>query len=154
MKKTNIESSIRDLLYRGVRGTQSDIVKELKKQRIVASQASVSRALKRLRAEKHRDSDGEIVWWLPGDSSVSKPSATASSSPVKALVKEVVFNETMIVVHTVPGGAGQVAYLLDRKRPAGILGTIAGDDTVFVAPPRIGMIKRVVEAVNKSLELR
>jgi transcriptional regulator of arginine metabolism len=151
MKKTNIESALRDLLYRGARGTQSDIVKELKKQQIVASQTSVSRSLKRLRAEKHRDSKGEIVWWLPGDPSVTIASPKTTTSSIKALIKDIVFNDSMIVIHTVPGGAGQVAYLLDRKRPAGILGTIAGDDTVFVAPPRNAMIKRVVGEIHKAL---
>ncbi len=43
--------------------------------------------------------------------------------------------DALVVVRTAPGHAALVGDVLDRSPPAGCVGTIAGDDTVFVATP-------------------
>jgi transcriptional regulator of arginine metabolism len=48
-----------------------------------------------------------------------------------------------IVIHTTPGSASLVARHLDRARPAGILGTIAGDDTLLVIPRSVKSTKKL-----------
>ena len=45
-------------------------------------------------------------------------------------------NGTLVVIHTTPGAAQVVASALDRARLPEVLGTIAGDDAIFVAPAR------------------
>lgn len=143
-KNVTVERALRDLLYRGARGTQADIADELTRGGVSATQTSVSRALKRLRAEKLRDESGHIVWRLP-----QVPGSLATNSRPKNLVIGILSNDNLIVIHTEPGAAGQVAYLLDRRKPGGIIGTIAGDDTVFVAPRSGSNIKRVVEEIRR-----
>ena len=56
----------------------------------------------------------------------------------------------MIVIHTSPGSASLVARHLDINRPGGILGTIAGDDTIFVAPGKDISIKQTIAAIRES----
>jgi transcriptional regulator of arginine metabolism len=43
-------------------------------------------------------------------------------------------NRTLVVIRAAVGAATVVARAIEDARPAGILGTIAGDDTIFVAP--------------------
>jgi transcriptional regulator of arginine metabolism len=45
-------------------------------------------------------------------------------------------NGALVVVRTAPGSAPAVARAIDLARLPGVLGTLAGDDTVFVAPAR------------------
>jgi transcriptional regulator of arginine metabolism len=54
----------------------------------------------------------------------------------------------LIVINTTPGSASLVARQLDQTRPEGILGTIAGDDTIFVAPVSSRKIEQTVEAIS------
>lgn len=141
-----IESALRNLLYRGARGTQFEIAEELSRLGVVATQSNVSRALKRLRAVKIRDATGKVTWQLPQDPAVSR--STTSSGE---LVIDIVSNGFLIVIHTLPGAAARVAYFLDRAKPGGILGTVAGDDTIFVAPPAGIKVERVMKDLRLSL---
>jgi transcriptional regulator of arginine metabolism len=55
---------------------------------------------------------------------------------VSGLVSAVATNGSLVVIRTLPGSAPAVARAIDLARLPGVLGTIAGDDTVFVAPAR------------------
>jgi len=53
-----------------------------------------------------------------------------------------------VVIHTSPGAAQLIARLLDSLGKAeGILGTIAGDDTIFITPARTFSVKQLHDAV-------
>lgn len=143
----NVESALRKLLYRGAKGTQDDIAAELTRLGVEATQSSVSRALKRLRAVKTRARGGGVIWKLP-----QEPASEQASGSMRELVTSVQSNGTLIVVHTEPGAAARIAYFLDHVRPGGIIGTVAGDDTIFLAPPGGVRIELVVKAVKSSLE--
>ena len=56
----------------------------------------------------------------------------------------------MIVLHTTPGSASLVARHLDHAKPGGILGTLAGDDTIFVAPASLREVKATIRDIQKS----
>ena len=74
----------------------------------------------------------EMVYQLPNELSVP-----ATSSPLKNLVLDIDHNDLLIVVKTSPGAAQLIARLLDSiGKSEGILGTIAGDDTIFITPTR------------------
>jgi len=81
--------------------------------------------------------------------------ALPDASPVVPdLIRSIDDNGTLVVIHTAPGAAQVVASALDRAKPAEILGTIAGDDAIFVAPARgvaaAKLAKRVRELVSRS----
>ena len=68
------------------------------------------------------------------------------------LFKEIEANESMIVLHTTPGSASLLARHLDTSRRAiGILGTIAGDDTIFVVPASTKKITTVIRNMKQEL---
>jgi transcriptional regulator of arginine metabolism len=51
-------------------------------------------------------------------------------------------------VRTLPGGASVVAIAIDKARPQGVLGTIAGDDTIFLVPTRGTRPQRVAKTLR------
>ena len=57
-----------------------------------------------------------------------------SAGSVRSLLREVsLAGENMLIVKTDPGLASPVALAIDRGKVSGVLGTIAGDDTIFIA---------------------
>ncbi len=111
--------------------SQSEIVNALHEQGFQQiNQSKVSRMLNRFGAVRIRNAKGETVYCLPNEFSI--PSTT---SPIKNLVLDIDHNNATIVVKTSPGAAQLIARLLDNLgKSEGILGTIAGDDTIFITP--------------------
>ncbi|MFT5235403.1 MAG: transcriptional regulator of arginine metabolism [Shewanella sp.] len=128
-------------------GSQSEIVIALQAEGYSnINQSKVSRMLSKFGAVRTRNAKQEMVYCLPAELGV--PTA---GSPLKNLVLDVDNNQAMIVVRTSPGAAQLIARLLDSiGKPEGILGTIAGDDTIFITPSSIQEIDRTLATV-KSL---
>ena len=114
-------------------GSQSEIVTALQEQGFEnINQSKVSRMLSKFGAVRTRNTKMEMVYQLPNELSVP-----ATSSPLKNLVLDIDHNDLLIVVKTSPGAAQLIARLLDSiGKSEGILGTIAGDDTIFITPTR------------------
>ncbi len=139
-------SALRKLLEAGEISTQEDLVRELKAQRFAVTQSTISRDLSRLNAIKTRDGGGRIVYRLPDDVMIPTP----SGNEMRGLLVDIHWNESLIVVKTTPGSASLLARLLDQSKPEGILGTIAGDDTIFIAPSSIKKIAKTVERIRQE----
>jgi transcriptional regulator of arginine metabolism len=139
--------ALKGILNAGSAASQDDIVKSLRKNGHDVTQSTVSRALRRLGAIKGTDDAGRAVYRLYEEAPLPAP----VSRSIMDLISEITHNDTMIVIHTSPGTASLVAKHLDHHQPAGILGTIAGEDTIFVAPPAKMAIPKVVAAIRSSL---
>ncbi len=59
--------------------------------------------------------------------------------------------DSMVVVRTAPGHAGLIGDALDRWPPTGVVGTIAGDDTVMIATTGSTSARRVCATLGKLL---
>ncbi|MCC5878552.1 MAG: transcriptional regulator ArgR [Idiomarina sp.] len=127
-------------------GSQTTIVDELKAQGFTnISQSKVSRMLSKYGAVRTRNAKQEMVYCLPAELSV--PSAR---SPVRQLVLEIEHNDVMVIIRTSPGAAQLIARLLDSVgRKEGVLGTIAGDDTIFIAPVKVSQIDFTLQKVRE-----
>ena len=130
-KPDNLTKAFKELLAQERFGSQSEIVSALQEQGFThINQSKVSRMLTKFGAVRTRNTRMEMVYCLPNELSVPN-----TSSPLKNLVLDVDFNDYLIVIKTSPGAAQLIARLLDSVGKAdGILGTIAGDDTIFVTP--------------------
>lgn len=74
-------------------------------------------------------------------------------SPLKNLVLDIDYNDAVVVIHTSPGAAQLIARLLDSLGKAeGILGTIAGDDTIFTTPASGFSVRDLYEAILELFE--
>ncbi|MEN9287050.1 MAG: arginine repressor [Actinomycetota bacterium] len=111
--------------------SQAALTKLLKKEGIDATQATVSRDLEDLGAVRVRVGKGKSAYAIPE----FEPDRIAPREQLRRVmsewVAEVEFSDPMVVVRTPPGCAHVVASALDRSRLKGLLGTVAGDDTMF-----------------------
>lgn len=149
-KRTDeLNKIFRELLKSEKLGSQSDIVQVLQEQGFDGiNQSKVSRMLTKFGAIRTRNAKMEMVYCLPVDGAL--PSA---SSPLKNLVLDIDFNYSMVVIKTSPGGAQLIARLLDSiTKSEGILGTIAGDDTVFCTPSRTASVEQLYEFILALFE--
>ena len=140
--------ALRKLLSQGQLTTQEELKGELSRLRFEVTQSTISRDLRKVGAVKAVDPQGRTVYRLPEEALTS-----VTSGSLRELISEIQTNQSMIVIHTQPGSASLVARLLDQKRPAGILGTIAGDDTIFVAPSTGKTVKITIQAIEDCLSV-
>ncbi len=120
----------RDALRRIITGSevgrQADLVRLLARAGHRATQSCVSRDLRELGVAKHGDR-----YVLPDEAALPAPSGFAA---VAAFVLEVRnAGPSLTVVRTAAGAAQSVAIVIDRARWPEVVGTISGDDTIFVA---------------------
>jgi transcriptional regulator of arginine metabolism len=112
-------------------GSQDELVARLSHEGISATQATVSRDLDELGAVRVKRS-GAAHYALPGE--IDPYFAAAKLDRVLAeWVDSIVTAGNLLVLRTPPGSANLVANAIDVARLADIAGTIAGDDTIFVA---------------------
>ncbi len=136
--------ALKELLMRRKETTQEDICLALEKQGYVINQTKVSRLLRKIGAIKVLSPQGDVVYSLPRE-----PSPPRLSTPLSELILRIVANEVMVVIFTSPGSASLIARLLDYEQDAlGILGTLAGDDTIFITPHSIKDMKKVVQGIK------
>ncbi|WNO62154.1 transcriptional regulator ArgR [Rheinheimera sp. MMS21-TC3] len=130
-------------------GSQSEIVEALKNDGFDnISQSKISRMLSKYGAVRIRNAKQEMVYTLPAELSVP-----TTQSPLRQLVLEIEHNDVMIIVRTSPGAAQLIARLLDSIGKAeGVLGTIAGDDTIFIAPQSVKNINFTLKNITELFE--
>lgn len=139
--------TLRKLLDSGFAGTQDELSEKLSAEGFEVTQSTISRDLRKLGAVKVIDESGRTVYRFQSASELP-PLPTSSLAD---LVSNITSNGSIIVLHTHPGSASLVARHLDHFRPGGILGTLAGDDTIFVAPADARQIRPAIEAIRSSL---
>ncbi|GDY26572.1 MULTISPECIES: transcriptional regulator ArgR [unclassified Agarivorans] len=149
-KQEQLIKAFKSLLKEERFGSQAEIVTALQDQGFEnINQSKVSRMLSKFGAVRTRNAKMEMVYCLPAELGVP-----TVSSQLKILVLEMDFNDALIVIHTSPGAAQLIARLLDSLGKAeGILGTIAGDDTIFITPTRQVAIADVFQSVKELFEV-
>jgi transcriptional regulator of arginine metabolism len=109
---------------------QETLRKRLAAAGLSVSQASLSRDLKALGAQRVRQPGGGWAYALP-----SAPPAAATAEAFKRRfglsVKGVRRSSVLVLLFTPPGEAQFIGRLLDESPPPGLLGTVAGDDTIL-----------------------
>lgn len=95
------------------------------------TQATISRDLEAIGATKVRD--GGVSQYRKQDPAEVRRSRSALTSAVNEFVESVTATGPLVVLHVPPGAAHLVAGKIDAAGMPGVLGTVAGDDTVFVA---------------------
>lgn len=138
---------LKKILESGKNSTQEEIREMLEAKGFDVNQSTISRDLKKLGSIKGTDSKGRTTYRL--SDTANETSFLAQS--MTDLILDITHNDSLIVIQTTPGSASLVARQLDLNKPAGILGTIAGDDTIFVAPSKEVSIKQTIAAIRNSL---
>ena len=114
--------------------SQEEVIKALEKEGFKLTQATLSRDLKQLKVAKAAWMNGKYVYVLPNDSMYKRVTSPAKASEMlqHSGYLSIHFSGHMAVMKTAPGYASAVAYNLDNSDLPEVLGTIAGDDTIFI----------------------
>lgn len=121
-------TQILELLRTEPVATQADLRRKLERRGIRVTQATVSRDIEELGVVKTREG-----YRLP-----ESLEAPASPQPtlgivLKEFLREIRLASNMVIIKTHPGNAHTVAVGLDGEHWPEVMGTVAGDDTIFVA---------------------
>lgn len=136
--------AIAELLQSHVIRRQSELVRLLRARGLEATQSSISRDLRDLGVAKRT-------------AGYSLPEADRGSNgdalrPVAEFVRDIrAAGPNLLVVTTAIGAAQRVCVTLDRARWPEVVGTISGDDTIFVATPGAGAQRRLVARLQETL---
>ncbi|HEU5281519.1 MAG TPA: ArgR family transcriptional regulator [Gammaproteobacteria bacterium] len=140
-------STLKSILQTGSAHTQEDIIAALRKRGFDVNQSKISRLLRKIGAVKMANESGQIIYTLPRD-----PAPISAKHILSYLVMDVLHNESLIIIYTNPGSASVIARLMDHKmKELGIIGTVAGDDTIFAAPHSIKHIARIAKSIKDYL---
>lgn len=133
------------ILREGRAATQQELVTALRDAGHDVTQATVSRDLHEIGAVKVRNGD-EVAYRFPDDVPRLRAPRRDPIAELLEFAIDVQEAGTLVVVSTLPGHAPAVARAIDLTGLDEVRGTIAGDDTVFVATPDAGSAAALVSS--------
>ena len=116
------------LLDDGIGTSQDELVSALRSQGFTVTQATVSRDLDQLGALRGRNG-----YAMPGQSQPTDDATERLRAIASQWISSVTATGQLVVIRTPPGCAHLVGVALDQANLDGAVGTISGDDTLFVA---------------------
>ena len=121
--KTKRLLTIRKLIESELISSQEELLFRLKEMNVEATQSTLSRDLKFMKVAKIPHKEKGYIYVIPEE----KVSAIITDT-----ILSIDFSGNMAVIKTLPGYANAVTVLIDSENYFEILGTIAGDDTIFI----------------------
>lgn len=145
--KSDRRRDLLKILHQGDASTQQEFVKALRDAGHDVTQATVSRDLHELGAIKIRIGD-QVAYRFPDELRAGSTNRTEPTllRELADFAIDVRVAGTLVIVITLPGHAAAIARAIDLSDPPGILGTIAGDDTVFAATPDADTAQRIADS--------
>ena len=135
-------AALRELLAVGHAGTQASLVAALEDRGLVATQSSVSRDLRELGAIKTANG-----YELPAVETTGDDQVAAVAELLRTVTPA---GANLLVIRTAIGAAQRVGLALDRCGWPGMVGTIAGDDTVFIATESAHAQKNLITRIEHA----
>lgn len=124
------QRAIADLIRSATLGSQEELADRLSGLGYAVTQATISRDLEQLGAVKVRRG-GELSYALPD--AVPPPAGARLAAVFRDWVRSIDTAGNLVVIKTPPGSAHLVGVVLDQSDMPEIVGTICGDDTIFIA---------------------
>ena len=131
MKMTR-HAKIKEIIDKNKVETQEDLAAALRAEGLDVTQATVSRDIKELMLVKVPDANGQYHYAYPKEHNMLLTPGRLERTFQDSIIG-IRVSQCMVVIRTLPGTAQAVAYAVDYMKWEEVLGTIAGDDTVFVA---------------------
>ena len=149
--KTNRLEALRLIISSQQLGSQDELLNALQKEGFKLTQATLSRDLKQLKVAKAASMSGNYVYVLPNETMykrVSTPNSIREMMRVPGFIS-INFSGNMGVIKTRPGYASAIAWNIDGSVIPEIIGTIAGDDTIFIVIKEGVSHKEVIDALSE-----
>ena len=143
------QSKILELIEHNEIDTQNKLAEKLREAGYDVTQATVSRDIKELNLVKVQGENGRSRYAQP------KLKEKSDNIRFRNILKEVVLSvtpaENLIVVKTVSGCGNAAAEAIDNSNAPGIIGTLAGDNTVLVIVDRKEDVPAILERFKEAI---
>ena len=151
---TRRRAAIASILQEGVVSSQDELISHLVERGLSVTQPTLSRDLRELGAVKtangylvpDTDSGVSPLGFVPA---VSREERLAQT--IREFVISTGISGTMVVLQTPPADAQPVARAIDKADFPGVVGTLGGDDTIFIATSSTGAAKAFVKMVHSLI---
>ena len=132
--KNNRLETLRMIISSRELGSQEELLNALQDEGFQVTQATLSRDLKQLKVAKAATLRGNYVYVLPNDTMYKRIGTRGDIHEMMTVSGFISINYSgnMGVIKTRPGYASAIAWNIDNSDIPEIIGTIAGDDTIFI----------------------
>lgn len=146
--KSSRQEKILEIISKNNIETQEELIEALKKEGIVATQATASRDIRQLKLLKVMV-DGVYKYVAPKK---ELDELSEYNSALILSIREIKYALNNVVVRTAPGLAQAVAAGVDSLRESDILGSVAGDDTIILVTSSEEASERIAQKLSKIAE--
>ncbi len=150
--KAGRQSKIIEIIENNCIETQEELTTKLQQEGFNTTQATISRDIRELKLTKISTEDGKQKYTLPKGADMEVLSKYQKVLSAGIISMEAA--ENLIVIKTVSGVAMAVGAALDNLDINGLMGCIAGDDTVFVVARTKSLSKEVITNIEKVAYLK
>ena len=149
--KNNRLEALRLIISSQQLGSQEELLNALQREGFKLTQATLSRDLKQLKVAKAATMSGTYVYVLPNDTMYKRVSTPASIREMMQMpgFESLNFSGNMAVIKTRQGYAGALAWQIDCAKIPVIIGTVAGNDTIFMVLKEGVSHQEVIHALNE-----
>ena len=131
-------------------GSQDEVLQALSQEGIKITQATLSRDMKQLKVAKAATVNGTYIYVLPNETMYKRVHGSQLASEMLRIpgFQSINFSGNIGVIKTRPGYASSIAYNIDNSDIPEILGTIAGDDTIFIVVRQGSSPQEVIDSLE------
>jgi transcriptional regulator of arginine metabolism len=148
--KSKRQAQILELIREQDIETQNQMMEALAERGIKSTQATLSRDIKELRLVKKLSANGIYCYTTP-----AQDDSNEREVRLRKIFRECVVSfdtaQNIVVIHTLPGLANAAASALDHMEIQDLVGTIAGDDTAFLAMRSVSSALVFVKEIEDML---
>lgn len=149
--KSKRQSAILEIIENFDIETQEELIDSLRREGFNVTQATISRDIRELKLTKVTAENGKYKYVLPGTKSAPTGQHIYSNTVASSIIS-VEYAMNIIVVKTYPGMAQAVAAGIDSHHINGVMGCVAGDDTIFVAVRNVELAKMATLEIKRFIE--
>jgi transcriptional regulator of arginine metabolism len=140
-------NAILDIIRTGEIASQEELMRGLKARHIDVSQSTLSRDIQELRLAKTGG-----VYTVVDSEAASRPSEESFRRIIREFLLDIAVAENIVVVKTGPGHASTVSQAIDEAGWPEAIGSIAGENTIFIAARSSNEGKRLERRIRELLQ--
>lgn len=152
MMKNNRQAMILEIIAQENIETQEQLLDRLQARGIVSTQATMSRDIKQLHLVKEPAGQG-IYKYAVSNNRVRLNTADKLRTIFKESIISVNYAQNIVVVKTLAGLAGGACEALDHMDVNGVVGTLAGENTVFILMKDTAAAEQMCQDIHDMLEI-
>ncbi|ABZ82919.1 arginine repressor [Heliomicrobium modesticaldum Ice1] len=150
--KSRRQRAILEIIGAEVVRTQEELAQRLRERGMEVTQATVSRDIKELGLIKVPVSKDESRYAPPAEAAQVPQAQDRLRRLLRDTVTHVDSSLNIVVIRTLPGHAHAVAGAIDHSHWPEVLGTVAGDDTIFIVVKPVEAVEALMDKVRRWVE--